>query len=53
MFGERQGGKGYHSGGQEKDWLGCLKNRVKQQKPNRTTHQNTTHDTRHALHLLV
>ena len=51
MFGERKGGKGYNSGGLEKEWLGCLKAYSQRHEPNGTTHHTspTTHDTPHPI----
>ena len=48
MFGKRKGGKGYYSGRQEKEWLGCLKSQLplaaaqtKRQDTPHTTHNLT------------
>ena len=51
MFGERKRGKGYISGGQVKEWLGCLKSHLQQLDPNDTTH--TTHDTPHTTNPII
>ena len=48
MFDERKAGKGYYTGGQEKEWLACLKRYLKQDDANRTIYmylQPTTHHT--------
>ena len=48
IFDEREAGKGYYTGGQEKEWLACLKRYLKQDDANRTIYmylQPTTHHT--------
>ena len=54
MLGEREGGKAYYSGGQEKEWLGRLKSHSQQHKPNDTTHHtpHTTHNAPHTHNLM-
>ena len=46
MFGERGGGQGSYSGGQEKDWRGRRESHLQEQTQKGTTH-NTRHMTRH------
>ena len=38
-----KGGKGYYVGGQDREWLSCLKSHLQQHKPNNASPNDTSH----------